>query len=70
MQTAETTETKVTLKASFYGRGGTLVCGNLPVESLDEARVMAARWNRDEERPGMKVEIIRGSNGHVTSVAW
>jgi hypothetical protein len=60
-------ETTKTIRAYAYNNNGTLVCA-VDVASRDEGRYYAARWNRDETRPGMRVDVIRFSDGYACAV--
>jgi hypothetical protein len=59
------------MKTTHYGADGRVIAGNVPVGNMDEARVMALRWNRDESRPGMRVAyIVANDTGRIARVEW
>jgi hypothetical protein len=60
--------TTTTIRSNHYAKGGRLVAGNIESASRDEARYFAARWNRTEERPEMRIEIVRFGDGFVSAI--
>ncbi|HEX9052177.1 MAG TPA: hypothetical protein VF841_16735 [Anaeromyxobacter sp.] len=56
------------MRTTHYAADGRVVCGNVKTETFEEARYLAARWNRGEERPEMRVAVVRASDGRTGEV--
>jgi hypothetical protein len=56
------TSMKTTIKTWHGAKGGKLVVGGVEAADMDDARSMAARWNRDAAA-GMRVDLV--TNGPV-----